>query len=137
MLKQAAQEGEVVLKYLDESGFCLWSPVSCRYRRVGEQKRIEQTQHRFGNRISILGVWQPGEQFDYALAQGGFKSHSYLKVMDWQAEQAAQTWVQTGRITVIVQDNGPIHTSKAAQAQVEGWQNQGCSCSCCRNIAQR
>jgi len=36
-------------------------------------------------------VWQPDEHFDYALAQGGFKTQSYLKVMDWQAEKAAQT----------------------------------------------
>jgi len=67
-------------------------------------------------------VWQPDEHFDYALAQGGFKTQSYLKVMDWQAEKAAQTLAQTGQITVIVQDNGPIHTSQAAQAQWSNWQ---------------
>jgi len=70
-------------------------------------------------------VWQPDEHFDYALAQGGFKTQSYLKVMDWQAEKAAQTLAQTGQITVIVQDNGPIHTSQAAQAQWSNWQQQG------------
>jgi len=68
-------------------------------------------------------VWQPDEHFDYALAQGGFKTQSYLKVMDWQ--KAAQTLAQTGQITVIVQDNGPIHTSQAAQAQWSNWQQQG------------
>jgi hypothetical protein len=59
-----------------------------------------------GNRISILGLWQPGERFEYALAQGGFKSQSYIKVMDWMALKAAQTLAQTGRLTVVVQDNG-------------------------------
>ncbi len=43
------------------------------------------------NRISILGLWQPGEQFEYALAQGGFKGESYLEVMDWVAAKAAVT----------------------------------------------
>jgi len=115
----------MILKYLDESGFCLWSPVSYSYSRLGEQKRLEQTPQRFGRRISILGIWQPDEHFDYALAQGGFKTQSYLKVIDWQAQKAAQNLAQTGQITVIVQDNGPIHTSLAAQAQWQNWQQQG------------
>ncbi len=32
--------------------------------------------------------------------------------MDWQAQQASQGFEQTGQITVIVQDNHPIHLSK-------------------------
>lgn len=87
--------------------------------------RFEQTPQRFGRRISILGIWQPDEHFDYALAQGGFKTQSYLKVIDWQAQKAAQNLAKTGQITVIVQDNGPIHTSLAAQAQWQNWQQQG------------
>ena len=90
-LKLAAQEGHLELKYLDEAVFCLWSPVSYSYSRVGEQKRMEQTPKRYGNRISILGLWQPGERFEYALSQGGFKGESYIKVMDWIAHKAAQT----------------------------------------------
>ena len=86
---------------------------------------MEQTQKRFGRRISILGIWQPDKQFDYALAQGGFKTESYLKVMDWQAQKAAERLAQTGQITVIVQDQGSIHTSHAAQAQWANWQQQG------------
>ena len=52
--------------YLDESGCCLWSPASYSYSRVGEQKRIEQTDRRNG-RISILGLWQPDQSFKYAV----------------------------------------------------------------------
>jgi hypothetical protein len=107
-LELAAQEGHIELKYLDEAGFCLWSPVRYSYSRMGEQKRMEQTLHRYGSRISILGLWQPGERFEYALAQGGFRGESYIKVMDWMADKAAQTWAQTGRLTVVVQDNGSL-----------------------------
>lgn len=92
---------------------------------MGEQKRLEQTSKRYGRRISILGVWQPDEHFDYALAQAGFKTQSYLKFMDAQAYKAAQTLAQTNQITVVVQDNGPIHTSRVAQAQSQNWQQQG------------
>ena len=130
----AAQEGIIDLKYLDEAGFCLWSPVSYSYSPVGVQKRMEQTDKRYGNRISILGLWEPGKSFEYALVQGGFNGKSYIKVMDWVAHKAAQTLAETGRLTVIVQDNGPLHQShlvrllpRAAKAsqQWARWQAQG------------
>lgn len=49
-----AEEGLVDIKYLDEAGFCLWSPVSYSYSPIGEQKRMEQTPTRHGRRISSL-----------------------------------------------------------------------------------
>jgi len=80
------------------------SPVSYSYSRIGEQKRLEQTERR-GRRISILGLWQPDEGFEYALACGSFNSSSYITVMDWVADKAAKTLAQTERL-VVVQDNG-------------------------------
>lgn len=122
---QAAKDGHVEIKYLDEAGFSLWSPVSYSYSRVGEQKRMEQTPQRYGHRISILGLWQPAQGFEYALSQGGFKGDSYIEVMDWVAQKAALTLAETGRITVVVQDNGSLHTSRLVQHQWPRWQEQG------------
>ncbi len=124
MLKLAAKEGYINLKYLDESGCCLWSPVSYSYSRVGSQKRLEQTQRR-GRRISILGLWQPDKRFEYALACGSFKSKSYIKVMNWVADKACQSLIQTGRPTVIVQDHGSLHTSTLTQQHWQHWKKQG------------
>ena len=124
-LKQAAKDGHVEIKYLDEAGFCLWSPVSYSYSRIGEQKRMEQTPQRYGCRISILGLWQPAHGFEYALSQGGFKGDSYIDVMDWVAQKAALTLAETGRMTVVVQDNGSLHTSRLVQHQWSRWQEQG------------
>ena len=124
-LRQAAEDGYVDLKYLDEAGFCLWSPVSDSYSRIGTQKRRSQTPQRYGRRISILGLWQPAHGFEYALSQGGFKGESYLEVMNWVAQKAAQTLAETGRITVVVQDNGSLHTSRLVQQQWPRWQEQG------------
>lgn len=98
--------------------------MSYSYSRIGEQKRLEQTERR-GRRISILGLWQPDKSFEYALACGGFKSPSYIKVIDWVADTAWQTLSQTGRLTVIVQDNGSLHTSRLTQQQGQRWQEQG------------
>ncbi|HEY9846789.1 MAG TPA: transposase, partial [Candidatus Caenarcaniphilales bacterium] len=124
MLKLAATEGYIDLKYLDESGCCLWSPMSYSYSRVGRQKRLEQTERR-GRRISILGLWQPGKRFEYALACGSFKSKSYIKVMNWIAGKAWQLLSQSGRLTVIVQDQATLHTSKLTQQHWQHWQEQG------------
>lgn len=72
--------------------------MSYSYSRVNEQKHLEQVPKR-GNRISILGLWQPGKTFEYALAQGGFNGENYLKVMDWVAQKAATTLSHTGHKT--------------------------------------
>lgn len=45
--------------------------------------------------------------------------------MDWVAQQAFQTLTQTGRMTVIVQDNGSLHTSALTRQQWQIWQQQG------------
>ena len=125
MLEMAAAEGTIDLKYLDEAGFCLWSPVSYTYSQIGEQKRMEQSQKRYGSRISILGLWQPGESFEYGLVQGGFKGKSYIKVMDWIAKKAASKLQETGKFTVVIQDNSPIHKSREVRASWSGWAKQG------------
>ncbi len=43
MLEPSAATGEIDLKYLDESGFCMWSEPSYTYYQRGEQKSLEQT----------------------------------------------------------------------------------------------
>ncbi len=112
------------LKYLDESGFCLWSPVSYSYVKKGEQKRLEQTPRR-GRRLSILALWSPLVSFEYGLAIGSFTSETYIKVMDWQAERARSHLADTGQITVVVQDNGSVHTSGLVQTKRLEWQEKG------------
>ena len=99
--------------------------MSYSYSQTGVQKRLEQTPKRYGNRISSVGLWQPGARFESALAPGGFKGESEIKVMDWIADKAAQTWAQTGRLTVVVQGNGSLHTSLLVRQQWSRWQEQG------------
>ena len=70
-------------------------------------------------------IFQNENCCEYALAQGGFKSKSYLEVMDWVAQKASQTLAQTGHLTVIVQDNGSLHKSRLVQQQWSRWQEQG------------
>lgn len=124
MLKLAAQQGHIDLKYLDESGCCLESPVSYSYARIGQQKHIEQLKS-YGDRISILGIWQVEQSFEYVLVQGSFTKERYVKVINQIAQKSEQTLKKTGRITVIVQDNGSAHTSHLAREHWKQWQSQG------------
>lgn len=124
MLELAAAAGEIELKYLDESGFCVWSPVSYTYFPRGQQKCLEQTRRR-GRRLSILGLIQPLISFVYGLVIGAFTSDSYLKMMTHVAQTAYEHLAATGCITVVVQDNGPIHTSSKVQQHWPEWEKQG------------
>lgn len=113
-----------MLKYLDETGCCQWTPESYSYSAIGEQKRFEQPTRR-GQPVSILGVWDPDESFDYALCIGGFNSQRYIDVMNWLAAKAAKTYAETQQLTFVVQDNCRVHKSKLVQQQWCKWREQG------------
>lgn len=120
MLELSAAAGEIDLKYLDESGFCMWSEPSYTYYQRGEQKRLEQTNRR-GRRLSIIGLFQPLISFVYGLVIGGVNRKSYIHMMEEEASEAQRV----GRIRVIVQDNGSIHRCKEIQQLWSKWESQG------------
>jgi putative transposase len=109
-------EGYIDLKYLDESGFCAWSGVSYSYSQTGDQKRLEQPKKR-AKRLSVIAALEKGKGFEYGLIEGSFNSEVYIKFMNMAAVVAAQQFKETGRITVMVQDNSSVHRSKLSQAQ--------------------
>ncbi len=112
------------MKYLDETGFCLWSGLAYSWSIMGEQKRQEQTDTR-GRRLSLVGVWEPGVGMTYALALGSINSKRYIKFMEGQAQQAQRRLRSRGQLTVIVQDNASSHKSKAVQACLPRWEEMG------------
>ncbi|ACK71113.1 putative transposase [Gloeothece citriformis PCC 7424] len=124
MLELSAAVGEICLKYLDESGFVLWSPVSYTWAKKGIQKIMEQTL-KIGKRISICGLLEKEKSFEYALVLGSIKKYSYIEIMNWEAEKASQRLLKTGQITVVVQDNGSSHTAKIVREKHKDWQKKG------------
>ena len=120
MLELSAAAGEIDLKYLDESGFCMWSEPGYTYYFRGEQKRLEQTKRR-GRRLSIIGLLQPIISFVYGLVIGGVNRKSYIEMMEKEAADASTL----GRMRVIVQDNGPIHRCLEVQKLWSKWEQMG------------
>ena len=53
------------------------------------------------------------------------KGDTYVQLRDWQEQKAAFCLAETGQITVIVQDNHPIHTSKKVREHWSAWQEKG------------
>ena len=124
LLEDAARAGHLRLKYLDESGFAGWSPPSYSWSLIGTSKRQEQTARRC-RRVNLLGIWEPGHQMMYGLSVGSITSETYIEMLEWQARQAERWRQRSGNITVIVQDNAPIHTSRAVQQRLADWQRRG------------
>lgn len=122
-MKRYAQEGWLRLKYLDEAGFCLWSPVSYTYVKTGNQKQIDQTKRR-GRRLNVIGVFEKGESFEYGLSLAGIKSETYRKFIDWQAEKAERHFQETGQITVLILDNYTVHKSREVRQKEKQWLTQ-------------
>jgi hypothetical protein len=91
---------------------------------VGQQKPLPQTQKR-GRRLSILGLYSLGVSFESGLKLGSFNRESYLKLMHWQAQQAARRQAATGMMAVVVQDNHPIHTTQQVCQAKQEWEQQG------------
>lgn len=124
MLRLQAESGEIRLKYLDESGFSLWSPVSYSYIKIGKQKKIRQSKKR-GKRLNILGIYEPKTSFNYALKLGSFKTESFLKVLENEALEAEKYREEMGVETVIVMDNYSIHKSVQVKAKEKEWRALG------------
>lgn len=72
-----------------------------------------------------MGVWQEETRFEYGLKVGTYKSSSYLRFMNWQAEKAMKRLFETGKLTVVIHDNASIHRSKLAKKQEQIWSQQG------------
>lgn len=124
MLNQWAKQGLVHLLYLDESGCCLESPLSYGYSQIGKQKTITQNKNR-GRRINIMGVWETATSFEYGLKVGTYKAKNYVQFMNNQAQRAVKRLNNTGKLTVIVEDNASIHRAMIAQERINIWSKQG------------
>lgn len=121
MLQLEAAAGGIDLKYLDESGFCMWSEPGYTYYPIGEQKRLEQTKRR-GRRLSIVGLLQPDISFVCGKRNWGCRSKSLYQNDGTRPPAVA---AEIGRPRVIVQDNGPIHRCKEVQELWPHWEKQG------------
>ena len=72
-----------------------------------------------------MGVWEEAQSLEYALKVGTYKAKNYVQFMNTQADKAMKRLFETGKYTVIVQDNASIHRANVAQERVDTWSKQG------------
>jgi putative transposase len=119
-------EGEIVLKYLDESGFCLCLPPSYTWTRKGTlyQHRV-RTRWGSKGRINLIGTLclegDLEERLEYSLIEGSCRSGEVKDYLDALAEQAQRM----DKACVVVLDNAPFHTSGMIREREEEWAAKG------------
>lgn len=73
----------------------------------------------------MMGVWETAKSFEYGLKVGTYKAKNYLRFMDVQADKAAKRLFDTGKLTVIIQDNASIHRANIVKERIHLWEKQG------------
>lgn len=121
--------GEVVLKYLDESGFSLCLPSTSTWTRKGSSHQ-HQVPTRWGSRgrINLLGTLSFGqsgeERLEYSMVEGSCRSAEVIAYLDALAREAGKAGEEE---VVVVMDNAPFHTSGMVREREEGWERMGLS----------
>ena len=72
-----------------------------------------------------MGVWETNQNLEYGLKVVTYKAKNYVKFIDTQANKAAKRLFDTGKLTVIVQDNASIHRANLVKERVHLWKKQG------------
>ncbi len=116
----------MVLKYLDESGFCLCLPPTYTWTSKGRAHQ-HRVRTRWGSkgRINLIGTLRvEGEAkklLEYEMLEGRCRTKEvvdYLNVLATKAEEEAKP-------CVVVLDNAPFHRAGVLQAERARWGSQG------------
>lgn len=118
-------EGEIVLKYLDESGFYLCLPPTRTWTLKGQSYQ-HRVRSRWGSdgRINLIGTLcleGQSEWLQYSVIEGSCRSEEVLGYLDALVEQAEGE----GKPCVVVLDNAPFHTARVVREREEEWAARG------------
>lgn len=113
-LKQLKICGEIDLRYLDETGFCLTPYVPYGWQEKGGQVEINSSRSR---RLNILGLMNSNLELDAYIFEGRITSEVVISCLDKFAENL--------RIkTVVVMDRASFHTSKKISEKIIEWRDK-------------
>ncbi|MEO0968390.1 MAG: IS630 family transposase, partial [Cyanobacteria bacterium J06639_18] len=113
-LKKREDRGEIDLRYVDESGFCLSSYIP--YAWQDKEKITVKTQT--SRRLNAFGLLNRKNDLEVYLFEKSINSDVVIACIDKFCERLEKQ-------TVLVIDNSPIHTSNAFLAKQEEWKEKG------------
>jgi transposase len=113
-LKEQENRGEIDLRYLDESGFCLTPYVPYGWQEKGEKIPIKSSRSR---RLNILGLMNRHQELDAYIFEGRITSEVVISCLDKFAENLPIK-------TVVVMDKASFHRSKKIQDKINEWKHK-------------
>ncbi len=113
-LKEQEKRGEIDLRYLDESGFCLTPYVPYGWQEKGEKIPIKSSRSR---RLNILGLMNRHQELDAYIFEGRITSEVVISCLDKFAENLPIK-------TVVVMDKASFHRSKKIQDKINEWKHK-------------
>ncbi len=114
-LRKQDDRGEIDLRYVDETGFCLTSYVPYAWQEKGETI-IVKTQR--SKRLNALGFLNRRNDLEVYLFERSINSDVVIACIDKFCETLEKK-------TVLVVDNSSIHTSHALLDKLEEWKEKG------------
>jgi transposase len=113
-LKKLSDQGTLDLRYLDETGFCLTPYVPYAWQDK-EEKQGQKSQP--SKRLNVLGLLNRNNELESYIFQCQINSEIVIKFIDKYSEKI-------DKLTVVVIDNAPIHTSKAFKEKIAQWRQK-------------
>lgn len=114
-LKKLDEQGEIELRYVDETGFCLSSYVPYAWQEKGEESVVKTSRSK---RLNALGFLNKRNDLEVYLFECSINSDIVIACIDKFSEKLEKK-------TVLVMDNSSIHTSNMMLGKEKEWLTKG------------
>ena len=114
-LKKQEQRGEIDLRYVDETGFCLSSYVPYAWQEKGDEIVVKTQQSK---RLNALGFLNRNNDLEIYLFECSINSDVVIACVDKFCEKLSKK-------TVLVMDNSSIHRSNMIMDKQKEWSEKG------------
>jgi len=113
-LKRLEIRGEIDLRYLDETGFCLTPYIPYGWQEKGEDVQINSSRSR---RLNILGLMNREQELDAYIFEERITSEVVISCLDKFSENLQIK-------TVVVMDRASFHRSKKIREKISEWKDK-------------
>jgi transposase len=115
-LRQQHERGEIDLRYVDQSGFCLFPYLPYAWQEKGHTIAIPSSHSK--KRLNVVGFLNVDNAFQAYTFECSLDSAIMIACVDEFCKQVTKR-------TVLVMDQASIHTSDAFTERIPDWETQG------------
>jgi transposase len=114
-LRQQELRGEIEIRYVDETGFCLTPYVPYAWQEVGEKIEVKSQR---SQRLNVLGFLTRKNELEAYLFKGSITKEVVTACIDKFCEGLKKK-------TVLVMDNSSVHQNHLFWEKQESWASKG------------